>query len=83
MGEAPYHYPPFQVSDVLVHDLVPARFDCPRGVFLVNQRRWFKHMHDRDGGSVRHLYGGGFNASGQGMGCLAGREGECRYLSGG
>ena len=38
------------ISDVLVHDLVPARFDCPRGVFLVNQRRWFKHMHDRDGG---------------------------------
>jgi hypothetical protein len=32
-----------QVSDVLVHDLVPARFDCPRGVFLVNQGRWFKH----------------------------------------
>ena len=35
---------------MLVHDLVPARFNCPRGVFLVNQGRWFKHMHDRDGG---------------------------------
>ena len=69
-----------QVSDVLVHDLVPARFDCPRGVFLVNQGRWFKHMHDRDGGSVRRLYGGGFNASGQGVGCLAGREGELLRL---
>ena len=44
--------------------------------------RWFKHMHDRDGGSFRHLDGGGFNASGQGVGCLAGREGECRYLRG-
>ena len=55
MGEARHHYASPKVSDVLVHDLVPARFDCARGVFLVNQRRWFKHMHDRDGGSVRHL----------------------------
>lgn len=36
---------------VLAHDLVPARFDCQRVVFLVNQKRWFKHMHYRDGGS--------------------------------
>src|SRR5215213_6351229 len=67
VGEARHHYG--QVSGLLVHNLVPARFDCSRRVFLMNQRRWFKHMHDRDSGSFRPLYGGGFNASGQGMGC--------------
>ena len=68
---------------MLAYDFVPAGLNCQGVVFLVKQKRWFKHMHYRNGGSFRRFDGGRCNPSGQDMGCLAGREGECHYLSGG